>query len=325
MLYLAVFSGLLLRLLSGLLLSWRIVRGATPICEDWAGGFDVRASPRIDAPATFGSVILLPGDHAAWTPARRLAVLAHEGAHVARRDFAIQLAAGVNRAVFWFNPFSWWLQRRLSDLAEAASDDAAIACLDDRFGYAEILLEIAGRVTQIAWRHRDGAPRGRRLAHRAHPVGNAAAAGHEPARPRDAGRRHRSDRGFAVLADHSAGAVSPETGVGGGTVRNQDCGRPGCGGGCDTAGAARAREHRGGGWTPPSASREAIVAPTEPAVPSLAHRQPEAVASLSPPPLRSQAAARGAPQRVGHTRSTRQPNRNQGGSVIRRDPRRLVR
>jgi hypothetical protein len=147
--YLAVFGALMLRLLSGLALSWRITRAATPIREAWVEGFDVRASRRVDAPATVGSVILLPADYAAWTLARRLAVLAHEGAHVERRDFAIQLAASVNRAVFWFNPFSWWLRRHLADLAEAASDDAAIARLNDRFAYAEILLEIAGRVPAL--------------------------------------------------------------------------------------------------------------------------------------------------------------------------------
>jgi beta-lactamase regulating signal transducer with metallopeptidase domain len=147
--YLAVFGALMLRLLSGLVLSWRITRAATPISEAWVEGFDVRCSRWVDAPATVGSVILLPADHMAWTPARRLAVLAHEGAHVARRDFAIQLAASVNRAVFWFNPLSWWLRRHLADLAEAASDDAAIARLNDRFAYAEILLEIAGRVRAL--------------------------------------------------------------------------------------------------------------------------------------------------------------------------------
>jgi beta-lactamase regulating signal transducer with metallopeptidase domain len=95
-------------------------------------------------------VILLPADYTAWTTAKRLAVPTHEGAHVARRDSAIQLAAAVNHMVFWFNPFALWLQRHLSDLAEAASDDAAIAGLGDRVG--------------------NGAPFGRCLSHRAHPV-----------------------------------------------------------------------------------------------------------------------------------------------------------
>ena len=149
LLYLAVAGVLVLRLVMGLSLSWRIARAASPIREDWARGYNIRVSRHVDAPATFGSVILLPGDYAAWTPAKRLAVLAHEGAHVARRDFAIQLAASVYRAIFWFNPFSWWLRRHLSDLAEAACDDAAIAGLGDRFGYAEILLEISGRVAAL--------------------------------------------------------------------------------------------------------------------------------------------------------------------------------
>ena len=148
-LYLAVFSVLMLRLFVGLALSWRIVRRAAPIRGDWVGGFDVRVSRHTDAPATFGSVILLPADYAAWTTAKRLAVLAHEGSHVGRHDSAIQLAAAVNRMVFWFNPFAWWLQRHLSDLAEAASDDAAIAGLGDRVGYAEILLEVSGRVPRL--------------------------------------------------------------------------------------------------------------------------------------------------------------------------------
>ena len=57
--------------------------------------------------------------------AKRRAVLAHEGAHVANRDFYVLLLASLNRAVFWFSPFAWWQlsrgracrnhQRRLCD------------------------------------------------------------------------------------------------------------------------------------------------------------------------------------------------------------------
>jgi hypothetical protein len=46
--------------------------------------------------------------------------------------------------VFWFSPFAWWLFIRLGELAEAVSDDAAIAGLDgDRDGYADVLVEMA--------------------------------------------------------------------------------------------------------------------------------------------------------------------------------------
>ncbi len=147
--YLALVGVLTLRLLVGLSLSRRIVRHAMPINEDWAAAFDIRVSRHIDAPATFGSVILLPADYNTWSATKRLAVLAHEGSHVTRRDSAVQLAAAVNRIVFWFNPFAWWLQRHLSELAESVSDDAAIAGLGDRVGYAEILLEVSGRVPNL--------------------------------------------------------------------------------------------------------------------------------------------------------------------------------
>lgn len=148
-LYLLVAGLLLAWLLAGLALSWRIVRCATPVQAGWTAGRDVRVSPRITAPATFGTVILLPPDQAGWSAAKRAAVLAHEAAHVARHDFLVQIIARLHRAVFWFNPLSWWLQRHLSDLAEAASDDAAILGLNDRLVYAEILLDVSARAGRL--------------------------------------------------------------------------------------------------------------------------------------------------------------------------------
>jgi hypothetical protein len=139
--YGAVCGAMLVRLAIGLLLTARIARAAIPVRDNWTSGFDVCASHAIAAPATFGRVILLPLDHSGWSPTRRLAVLTHEGAHVSRGDFYVQIAARVNRAIFWFSPLSWWLPRQLSELVEALCDDAAIDALSDRAGYAEILLE----------------------------------------------------------------------------------------------------------------------------------------------------------------------------------------
>jgi hypothetical protein len=137
----------LMRMIAGLLLTWRIVRAAKPLRENWTATLDVRVSRDISGPATFGAVILLPQDHVDWSERKRLAVLAHETAHARRGDFYIHIAAMTNRAIFWFNPLSWWLQRRLSQLAEAVSDDAAIARVEDRPLYAEILLELSGGAT----------------------------------------------------------------------------------------------------------------------------------------------------------------------------------
>src|SRR5262249_50107482 len=52
--------------------------------------------------------------------------------------------------IFWFNPLSWWLVRRLTELAEMISDDVAIAAIGDRPCYAEILLELARPVERAS-------------------------------------------------------------------------------------------------------------------------------------------------------------------------------
>jgi len=141
--YAAVTAVLLGRLLSGLSLTLLLWCRARRIQEPWAAGCDVRESEDIGAPATFGSTILLPVNWRDWGALKLRAVIAHERAHVAWRDFFVQLAGKVHVAVFWFNPMAWWLQNRLIHLAEAASDDAAMETVANRASYAEILLGLA--------------------------------------------------------------------------------------------------------------------------------------------------------------------------------------
>jgi beta-lactamase regulating signal transducer with metallopeptidase domain len=141
--YVLVASLLLLRLLLGIILSWRMLRATHPVREDWAAGKRLRTSTWICAPVTVGGHVLLPAECVNWDARRRRAVLAHEEAHIARGDFYIQLLSQVNRSIFWFSPLAWWLHRRLTALAELASDDAAIEALGDRPGYAAILLDVA--------------------------------------------------------------------------------------------------------------------------------------------------------------------------------------
>jgi BlaR1 peptidase M56 len=138
--YLAGAALLLLRLLTGVTLTWKLRRDARPTPAEWEIPGDVRQSEAIAAPATFGSTILLPAESTDWPPAMRQAVLAHERSHVEHGDFYVHLLANLYRAAFWFNPLAWYLRNRLSELAEARSDDAAIAIFPDRPSYAEILL-----------------------------------------------------------------------------------------------------------------------------------------------------------------------------------------
>ena len=140
--YVLVAAFMLLRLALGLHLTWRIVRASRPLHEKWTDDWDVRASSDITGPVTVGSTILVPPDYTDWDATKRQAVLAHEGAHVANRDFYLLLLASLNRVLFWFSPFAWWQLARLAELAEIISDDRAIEALSDRVSYAEVLLEL---------------------------------------------------------------------------------------------------------------------------------------------------------------------------------------
>jgi len=142
--YACIAGLLLLRLAIGISLTWRLARAAKPV--KGMIGADVRVSREVSGPVTFGSTILVPPQFFRWEAKKRLAVLAHEGAHVANRDFYVLLLASLNRVVFWFSPFSWWQFSRLAELAEIISDARAIEMIDDRFSYAEILLDVAASV-----------------------------------------------------------------------------------------------------------------------------------------------------------------------------------
>ena len=114
--YAFIAGMLLLRLAVGISLTWRLVRAAKPMSEPWTADWSVRVSNVIAGPVTFGSTILLPPQFSDWDALKRRAVLAHEGAHVANRDFYVLLLASLNRAVFWFSPFAWWQSIRLAEL-----------------------------------------------------------------------------------------------------------------------------------------------------------------------------------------------------------------
>jgi beta-lactamase regulating signal transducer with metallopeptidase domain len=97
----------------------------------------------VTVPVTLGvldPVILLPEGWRSWDRDELAAVLAHEVSHVERRDASVQLLALIHRAIFWFSPLSWWLERQLADLAEQASDEAALMRGADSMRYAEALL-----------------------------------------------------------------------------------------------------------------------------------------------------------------------------------------
>ncbi|HXA48884.1 MAG TPA: M56 and DUF3738 domain-containing protein, partial [Candidatus Acidoferrum sp.] len=90
-------------------------------------------------------VILLPQDWRDWDGPTLDAVLAHERSHIGRRDPLVQLLSALHRALLWYSPASWCLHSRIVRVAEEASDDAAVAAINDRAGYAELLLSFMQR------------------------------------------------------------------------------------------------------------------------------------------------------------------------------------
>jgi beta-lactamase regulating signal transducer with metallopeptidase domain len=147
-LYVLIALTLLCRFCVSLLRMWRIRRDSRSIAP-WSiavlgtSTLDVRVSTRLRSPSTFGVTILLPPDFVEWSHQKIAAVLAHERSHVAHRDCYVLWLTRLHAGIFWFNPFAWWLQRRLAALAETISDEAAVQAVGDTSAYAEILLEFA--------------------------------------------------------------------------------------------------------------------------------------------------------------------------------------
>jgi beta-lactamase regulating signal transducer with metallopeptidase domain len=155
--YLGVSFLFLVRFFVGLAFTYRL-RQSSQLIDEWrlisklkhrASALrlafipEVSESEFIAVPVTIGALrssILLPTGWREWDDAKLAAVVAHEMSHVARRDALTQRLSLLHRAFFWFSPLAWWLDRHLGNLAEQASDEAALACGADRTEYARTLL-----------------------------------------------------------------------------------------------------------------------------------------------------------------------------------------
>ncbi len=107
------------------------------------------------APVTVGLLrprVILPECWREWPQGQLDAVLTHERAHARRRDPLLQWLALFNRAVFWFHPLAWWLERRMSALAEEACDAAVLERGHDPREYSAYLLELARAVQRAGKR-----------------------------------------------------------------------------------------------------------------------------------------------------------------------------
>jgi beta-lactamase regulating signal transducer with metallopeptidase domain len=106
-------------------------------------------SDRLEVPTAIGfsnPAVILPAWMVESTPAEELKyILLHELAHLRRRDDWTNLAQKILKALLFFLPSVWWIERRLSLDREMACDDAVLVHSGTPHGYAECLAHVAER------------------------------------------------------------------------------------------------------------------------------------------------------------------------------------
>jgi len=91
-------------------------------------------------------LVLLPDDAESWSHPQRRMTLAHELAHVARRDLWMTPIVHLLCALFWFNPLAWTARRALFREREMACDDQALHLGAKASDYADHILDMARRL-----------------------------------------------------------------------------------------------------------------------------------------------------------------------------------
>ncbi|HST35524.1 MAG TPA: M56 family metallopeptidase [Allosphingosinicella sp.] len=146
------------RLLAGLFMLGRWTRSAGAVdCPEWQAAFErarwaspdaervrLLVSESVPSPLSWGwrnPVILIDPDTLA-EPDEADAILAHEVAHIARRDWPVLMSTRIAAALFWFNPLVWLLEREVVQQAEEAADAEAARAVEP-VHYAKTLLSLA--------------------------------------------------------------------------------------------------------------------------------------------------------------------------------------
>ncbi|MBX3731717.1 MAG: M48 family metalloprotease [Verrucomicrobiae bacterium] len=110
-------------------------------------GVDLLESGRIRAPMIIGwmrPVILLPvGFVAGMSPVQVDAILAHELAHLQRRDYLVNLLQRVVETLLFYHPAVWWVSEQIRIEREFCCDDLAAAVIGDRTQLAGALVALA--------------------------------------------------------------------------------------------------------------------------------------------------------------------------------------
>lgn len=111
----------------------------------------IRVSDQVSVPMVTGLLrptVLMPESAATWPAERIRSAIAHEIAHVERRDLAVQMLARIAATVYWPQPLVHLLGKLMRADREFACDDRAIASGRSPAEYARHLLDVASELSQ---------------------------------------------------------------------------------------------------------------------------------------------------------------------------------
>lgn len=134
-------------------------RGAVQVDSDWQNKLlslvriigvrrpvQLLESAFVKAPLTIGwlkPLVLLPvGFINRLSAAEVEAVLAHELAHIARRDWIFNLLQAFIETIFYYHPAVWWLSGVIRRERENACDDVALAATGNPIAFARALVQV---------------------------------------------------------------------------------------------------------------------------------------------------------------------------------------
>ena len=111
------------------------------------GSVTLLVSDQVAGPVTLGfrrAALIVPPDFIATaTPEETAAALCHELAHIARRDFVVNLLLEIASLPIAFHPACWLLKKHIDESRELACDAMAAAVSDNSGIYARSLLSLA--------------------------------------------------------------------------------------------------------------------------------------------------------------------------------------
>jgi beta-lactamase regulating signal transducer with metallopeptidase domain len=154
----AIVTLLLVRLVGGWWQLRRVVRrdSMASVPPRWQAIFDevsaavgARAAARlvrtsvVAVPAAVGwlrPVVLMPaGIFTGLSESQIRALIAHELAHIARADYAINIMQSVIETLLFYHPAVWWVSRGIRNERECCCDELAVRLTGDRLEYARAL------------------------------------------------------------------------------------------------------------------------------------------------------------------------------------------